>query len=358
MSEKSSFPSSIAQDSGLNLTWPDTSFAHTVQLCGLMQGGAADGTTWTYPSAQMFYNALARKGKLGDTREEEIDSVVALHNNMNEKTWKTVLEWEAATASSPLDPTNEEKMEAPKLLKFTGRPKDLSPKAWIKHKLLGHPLPFDRHDWTILRPNGTTVRYVIDYYYDETRAREDDKSGMPDMNDSSATPSLLVDVRPALDGPSQLFNRTVRMPYMQWSGVTSYQYMPLWPTDEMRNQVKESVDVWKTIQAKANGESTDEPTIKPLSEKEAQALRTDMTIAIGACRALQRKVDQCQSDNECAKASLDLTIGMGKILCPLQHSHFATALSNTDETKIEHTLERLGECVVLRSTQHDALQSK
>jgi Cytochrome c/c1 heme lyase len=40
--------------------------------------------------------------------------------------------------------------------------------------LLGGPLPFDRHDWTIDRC-GTTVRYVIDFYYHE------DKAGSPEV---------------------------------------------------------------------------------------------------------------------------------------------------------------------------------
>ena len=34
----------------------------------------------------------------------------------------------------------------PKLLRFSGRPADFSPKARLK-MLFGHPAPFDRHDW-------------------------------------------------------------------------------------------------------------------------------------------------------------------------------------------------------------------
>ena len=75
------------------------------------QGGADEGTTWTYPSPQMFYNALARKQKLGSTQEADIESVVALHNNMNERTWNKVLEWEEVLCG------NEEK---PKLLEIHG----------------------------------------------------------------------------------------------------------------------------------------------------------------------------------------------------------------------------------------------
>ncbi|CAN0597567.1 unnamed protein product, partial [Ectocarpus sp. 12 AP-2014] len=51
-------------------------------------------TTWTYPSPQMFWNALSRKGKAENTEEGDMDIVVSIHNNMNELTWKKILEWE------------------------------------------------------------------------------------------------------------------------------------------------------------------------------------------------------------------------------------------------------------------------
>ncbi len=56
------------------------------------KGGTEE--TWTYPSPQMFWNALVRKGKAEGAKEEDMDVVVAIHNNMNENTWRTVLEWE------------------------------------------------------------------------------------------------------------------------------------------------------------------------------------------------------------------------------------------------------------------------
>ena len=33
---------------------------------------------------------------------------------------------------------------------------------------MGHPLPFDRHDWYVDRC-GTEVRYVIDFYFDDDK---------------------------------------------------------------------------------------------------------------------------------------------------------------------------------------------
>lgn len=39
-------------------------------------------------------NALTRKGKVEDTEEDDMDVVVSIHNNMNELTWRKILEWE------------------------------------------------------------------------------------------------------------------------------------------------------------------------------------------------------------------------------------------------------------------------
>jgi len=87
--------------------------------------------TWTYPSPQMFWNSLNRKGKIGETKEEEMNVVVAIHNNMNERTWGKVVEWEDVVGLRAFK-DDKENQEWSKLLKFIGRPTDLSPKAYIK----------------------------------------------------------------------------------------------------------------------------------------------------------------------------------------------------------------------------------
>ena len=53
-----------------------------------------DGTgNWDYPSPQQFYNALVRKG--WETPESEIETIVDIHNFLNEKAWEEVQKWEA-----------------------------------------------------------------------------------------------------------------------------------------------------------------------------------------------------------------------------------------------------------------------
>jgi hypothetical protein len=51
-------------------------------------------STWLYPSPQMFWNSLVRKGKADGVQETDIDMVIAIHNEMNERTWKQLMFWE------------------------------------------------------------------------------------------------------------------------------------------------------------------------------------------------------------------------------------------------------------------------
>lgn len=47
---------------------------------------------WEYPSPQQFYNALVRKG--WETPEEHVETMVEIHNFLNEEAWNEVLKWE------------------------------------------------------------------------------------------------------------------------------------------------------------------------------------------------------------------------------------------------------------------------
>lgn len=47
---------------------------------------------WDYPSPQQFYNALVRKG--WETPEEHVETMVQIHNFLNEQAWQEILKWE------------------------------------------------------------------------------------------------------------------------------------------------------------------------------------------------------------------------------------------------------------------------
>jgi cytochrome c heme-lyase len=137
----------------------------------------------------MFYNSLVRKGKAEDCTEDDMASVVSVHNAMNEDTWRRVVAWEKLHRDECVNPM---------LLRFLGRPNDLSPLAWARYLTTGAK-PFDRHDWYVDR-GGKRVRYVIDYYFDETRA------GRPGQFD-------LV-VRPAADSLESVVDRVKMAVYV------------------------------------------------------------------------------------------------------------------------------------------------
>lgn len=207
--------------------------------------GDSEGN-WEYPSAQQMYNAMLRKGHT-DTPQDAVESMVAVHNFLNEGAWDEIVGWERVFAKGlnhgwekcrrgeenlsldlakaeymgTVDPTTE-----PRLIRFQGRPQELSPKArifqalgWVYPskfeyvrpciasvtrtdlKIRTNP-PFDRHDWFVQRqtPSGPKeVRYVIDYY-----------SGPPEP---TGEPVFYLDIRPALDSPTAAVERLMR-----WGG--------------------------------------------------------------------------------------------------------------------------------------------
>lgn len=138
------------------------------------------GATWKYPSPQQFFNALKRKEK--NPEEDAMDSVVYVHNFVNEETWKKVLDWELKQGCTE-----------PSLLRFHGRSEELSPLARVKQLWLGRP--FDRHDWYIDRCGTGSVRYIIDYYDAPSEDGLD----------------IQIDVRPALDSLSAAWTRMLRL---------------------------------------------------------------------------------------------------------------------------------------------------
>ena len=80
---------------------------------------------------------------------------MGIHNSVNERAWREVLRWERlhCGAAHPA-PSSSPKcdIEKIKLVRFQGRPRDYSFKARVLNAF-GYKLPFDRHDWTVRRPD-------------------------------------------------------------------------------------------------------------------------------------------------------------------------------------------------------------
>lgn len=188
---------------------------------------------WEYPSPQQMYNAMLRKGYT-DTPAEHVESMVAVHNFLNEGAWAEIVDWERRFSGGlkrgwqicrygeELGPAVAEMMarkeamastteiKDPSLVRFMGRPSELTPKArmlqvmgWLYPAKYETEPPFDRHDWFVRRilPDGSEKekRYIIDYY-----------SGPPEP---TGEPVFYLDVRPAVDGPVDAAERLMR-----WGG--------------------------------------------------------------------------------------------------------------------------------------------
>jgi cytochrome c heme-lyase len=212
------------------------------ELSSIPKGESDGDGNWVYPSPQQMYNAMLRKGYT-DTDETAVESMVSVHNFLNEGAWGEIVEWErrfsnglsagwqackqgeeGSMAGANLG-RNAEQVAQPRLLRFMGRPKDITPKAsmlqvmgWIyperyecvfpsivtkiTKKCRTEP-PFDRHDWYVQRQvRGQAPfekRYVIDYY-----------AGPPEP---TGEPVFFLDVRPAIDSPSAVAER-----FMRWGG--------------------------------------------------------------------------------------------------------------------------------------------
>lgn len=155
---------------------------------------AGSNDYWVYPSQQMFWNAMLRKGwrwNEDDISQNDMAHIIKIHNSNNEQAWEEVLMWEALHARECLNP---------KLKKFGGKAKDYSPRAKIR-SWMGYELPFDRHDWIVDRC-GKEVRYIIDYY----------DGGKVDKSTYQFT---ILDVRPAFDSFSAFWDRS-KVAWMRW----------------------------------------------------------------------------------------------------------------------------------------------
>ncbi|KAM5184613.1 holocytochrome c-type synthase-like [Callospermophilus lateralis] len=141
---------------------------------------------WVYPSEQMFWNAMLRKGwkwRDADISQKNMYNIIKIHNQNNEQAWKEILIWEALHAA-----------ECPcgsSLNRYGGKAKQHSPRARIR-SWMGYELPLDRNDWIINRCV-TEVRYVIDYYNDG-KVNKDYQF-------------TILDVHPASDSLSAVWNR-------------------------------------------------------------------------------------------------------------------------------------------------------
>jgi cytochrome c heme-lyase len=170
--------------------------AHQIQISKLNENvNENENNKWVYPSEQQVFNAMKRKGWKG-IEEESIPSFLQVHNSVNERSWKDVCKWE-----------EQNKIE---LVRFEGRPKDLSPKAWFLSTFLFQDKPFDRHDWYVSNDTQKEKRYVLDFYMTDNAGR----------GDEMMMPRVEIDVRPALDNPEAFVQRGKHLIREMFPGIS------------------------------------------------------------------------------------------------------------------------------------------
>jgi hypothetical protein len=196
----------------------------------------------------------------------------------------------------------KEEGREPKLLHFLGRPHDLSPKARLK-MLFGHPAPFDRHDWVVDR-GGEEVRYVIDYYHNESGVNDDETPRH--LMDSKSIKSIKVDVRPAIDSLDSLLDRVLRMPIEQFKNNTEYSPPPFLPSQDM---------------------GTAPPFTKFKEPPKAVVAPPPLVLSTNEINDLLRKIESecnsekdaltlCTNEESCGAAAVALQRCSAKVVCP------------------------------------------
>jgi cytochrome c heme-lyase len=91
-----------------------------------------DKENWVYPSEQMFWNAMRKKGwnwrelgvdKNGERiQRQDMENIIKIHNVNNERAWQEVLKWEMFLHQV-------ECPQGPTLKRFGGRASDYTPRA-------------------------------------------------------------------------------------------------------------------------------------------------------------------------------------------------------------------------------------
>jgi len=93
---------------------------------------------------------------------------------------------------------------------------------------------------------------------------------------------------------------------------------------------------------------------KDLSIEEAKMISKNFAEMLKTCREAQRWMDECEDDGDCAKASLALTMCVGKVMCPLQHQAVTQSLNAKDDdddeskaynARVDAALDNLTACV-------------
>uniref|UniRef100_A0A0N5CBB0 Holocytochrome c-type synthase n=1 Tax=Strongyloides papillosus TaxID=174720 RepID=A0A0N5CBB0_STREA len=92
---------------------PDQPFSLSTKRVRSSIPKAGTDDNWEYPSPQMFWNAMRRKGwnwRDDNMSQDDMEKLILIHNANNEEAWREILKWEELLHPS----SNEDKKQAPK----------------------------------------------------------------------------------------------------------------------------------------------------------------------------------------------------------------------------------------------------
>ena len=201
--------------------------------------------------------------------------------------------------------------------------------------------------------------------------------------------SLLVDVRPAMDGVEDVWGRLVSMPLARRGCVgiiecvlgggegkekrSEFEPLPLMPSDTLRQSMDESMQVWENIQrsvkeSNAEDNACDSTAVdETISKADATKIAESYATILKDCDHIKTQLKNCGDDTECQKAFMGMTVCAGKVMCPLQHKSFVETLESVssgqelDEmtnSKINIAFESLGECVASSDRRASSAKSQ
>ena len=171
----SPFTSAPLLESGLSPQGESTS---PLSIPAAGRGNSPDGSEWLNPSPNALFRALRRASK--PIEAADAVDVSRVHDAVTANTWACIEEYEGEHRGAC--------KEGATLARFYGMDGIYSYKAQFVHRVLGGPLPFDRHDWVVDRC-GKEVRYVIDYYSVE-EANEEGEVEVSYSIDARPAPTL------------------------------------------------------------------------------------------------------------------------------------------------------------------------
>lgn len=149
------------------------------------------------------------------------------------------------------------------------------------------------------------MRYVIDYYHNESGVSEDQTPRH--LKDATSIRSINVDVRPAIDSVDSLLDRILRMPIEQMKNNTEYNPPPFLASKDMG-----TAPPFTKFREPKRPEVAATPFPALSTDEINEILRKIET----ECKAEKDNLALCTNEESCGAAAVALQRCSAKMICP------------------------------------------